>query len=205
VSAIYHRFSPDYLDPLAGFSGSMIGIPCLIGAWRNGALGLANAPTCGIADDKSLFPYVPEMITYYLGEAPLLEQPRTLDMTVDSERRHALEHFEEFVFKPVDGSGGKGIVFGPIAEAAERAAVTDRIAADPASLVAQPALDLERLPCLLTDGTIEWRRCDLRPFVLLGSSPWVVPGGLTRVAPTPDAWLVNSSAGGGVKDTWVAA
>jgi uncharacterized circularly permuted ATP-grasp superfamily protein len=205
VSAIYHRFSPDYLDPLAGFSGSMIGIPCLIGAWRNGVLGLANAPTCGIADDKSLFPYVPEMISYYLGEAPLLEQPRTLDLTVTAERRHALEHFEDFVFKPVDGSGGKGIVFGPIAEPAEKAATIDRIGAEPASLIAQPALDLERLPCLLTDGTMEWRRCDLRPFVLLGSSPWVVPGGLTRVAPTPDAWLVNSSAGGGVKDTWVAA
>jgi uncharacterized circularly permuted ATP-grasp superfamily protein len=205
VGAIYHRFSPDYLDPLAGFSGSMIGIPCLIGAWRNGAVGLANAPTCGIADDKSLFPYVPEMISYYLGEAPLLEQPRTLDLTVAAERRHALEHFEDFVFKPVDGSGGKGIVFGPIAEPEEKAATIERIAAEPASLIAQPALDLERLPCLLTDGTIEWRRADLRPFVVLGSSPWVVPGGLTRVAPTPEAWLVNSSAGGGVKDTWVAA
>jgi uncharacterized circularly permuted ATP-grasp superfamily protein len=205
VSAIYHRFSPDYLDPLAGFSGSMIGVPCLIEAWRNGALGLANAPTCGIADDKSLFPYVPEMISYYLGEAPLLEQPRTLDMTVAAERRHALVHFEEFVFKPVDGSGGKGIVFGPIAEAEERAATVASIATAPASLIAQPALDLERLPCLLPDGSIEWRRCDLRPFVLLGPSPWVAPGGLTRVAPTPDAWLVNSSAGGGVKDTWVTA
>jgi uncharacterized circularly permuted ATP-grasp superfamily protein len=205
VSAIYHRFSPDYLDPLAGFSGSLIGIPSLIGAWRNGVLGLANAPTCGIADDKSLFPYVPEMISYYLGEAPLLEQPRTLDLTVAGERRHALEHFEDFVFKPVDGSGGKGIVFGPIAAPAEKAATIERITADPPSLIAQPALDLERLPCVLTDGTIEWRRCDLRPFVLLGSSPWVVPGGLTRVAPTPHAWLVNSSAGGGVKDTWVAA
>jgi uncharacterized circularly permuted ATP-grasp superfamily protein len=145
------------------------------------------------------------MISYYLGEAPLLDQPRTLDLTVPAERRHAFQHFEDFVFKPVDGSGGKGIVFGPIAKPEDKAATIERIATDPASLIAQPALDLERLPCLLTDGTIEWRRCDLRPFVLLGSSPWVVPGGLTRVAPAPDAWLVNSSAGGGVKDTWVAA
>jgi uncharacterized circularly permuted ATP-grasp superfamily protein len=116
-----------------------------------------------------------------------------------------LAHFEDFVFKPIDSRGGKGIVFGPIAPADEREATAAAIEADPASLVAQPALDLERLPCLLADGTIEWRRCDLRPFVVLGSSPWVVPGGLTRVAPTTDAWLVNSSAGGGVKDTWVAA
>jgi uncharacterized circularly permuted ATP-grasp superfamily protein len=205
VSAIYHRFSPDYLDPLAGFGGSVIGVPCLISAWRNGALGLANAPTCGIADDKSLFPYVPDMIHYYLGETPLLEQPLTLDLTEAVQRRHVLAHFEDFVFKPVDGSGGKGIVFGPIAPADEREATTAAIDADPASLIAQPALELERLPCLMADGTVERRRCDLRPFVLLGSSPWVVPGGLTRVAPSTDAWLVNSSAGGGVKDTWVAA
>ncbi|HVS06956.1 MAG TPA: circularly permuted type 2 ATP-grasp protein [Candidatus Dormibacteraeota bacterium] len=205
VSAIYHRFSPDYLDPLAGFGGSVIGVPCLIAAWRNGELGLANAPTCSIADDKSLFPYVPDMVRYYLGEPPLLEQPYTLDLTDPAQRRHALAHFEDFVFKPVEGSGGKGIVFGPIAPAEERAATAAAVEAEPASLIAQPALDLERLPCLMTDGTIEWRRCDLRPFVLLGSSPWVVPGGLTRVAPTTEAWLVNSSAGGGVKDTWVAA
>jgi uncharacterized circularly permuted ATP-grasp superfamily protein len=177
----------------------------LIAAWRNGALGLANAPTCSIADDKSLFPYVPDMIHYYLGETPLLEQPLTLDLTEPAQRRHVLAHFEDFVFKPIDGSGGKGIVFGPVAPAEEREATMAAIDADPARLIAQPALDLERLPCLMPDGSIEWRRCDLRPFVLLGPSPWVVPGGLTRVAPTTDAWLVNSSAGGGVKDTWVAA
>jgi uncharacterized circularly permuted ATP-grasp superfamily protein len=205
VTAIYHRFSPDYLDPLAGFSGSVIGVPCLITAWRNGALGLANAPTCSVADDKSLFPYVPEMIRYYLSESSLLDQPPTLDLTQVAQRRHVLAHFEDFVFKPVDGSGGKGIVFGPIASSDDRAATAATITAEPASLVAQPALDLERLPCVTADGSIEWKRCDLRPFVLLGSSPWVVPGGLTRVAPTSDAWLVNSSAGGGVKDTWVAA
>jgi uncharacterized circularly permuted ATP-grasp superfamily protein len=205
VTAIYHRFSPDYLDPLAGFSGSVIGVPCLISAWRNGALGLANAPSCSIADDKSLFPYVPEMIRYYLGETPRLDQPPTLDLSQATQRRHVLAHFRDFVFKPVDGSGGKGIVFGPIADGEQRAATAAVIEAEPASLVAQLALDLERLPCVTADGTIEWRRCDLRPFVLLGSSPWVVPGGLTRVAPDSDAWLVNSSAGGGVKDTWVAA
>jgi uncharacterized circularly permuted ATP-grasp superfamily protein len=177
----------------------------LISAWCNGALGLANAPTCGIADDKSLFPYVPDMIHYYLGEMPLLEQPYSLDLTEMASRRRVIEQFEDFVFKPIDGSGGKGIVFGPIASAEERAATVAAIEAEPASLIAQPALDLERLPCLMPDGTVEWRRCDLRPFVVLGSSPWVVPGGLTRVAPSTDAWLVNSSAGGGVKDTWVAA
>jgi uncharacterized circularly permuted ATP-grasp superfamily protein len=205
VSAIYHRFSPGYLDPLAGFAHSLIGVPGLITAWRNGRLGLANAPTCGIADDKSLFSYVPEMIRFYLGEAPQLEQPPSLDLTQAPQRRHVLAHFDDYVFKPVDGSGGKGIVFGPVAKPEERMAVATSIAAEPASLIAQPALDLERLPCLMSDGSIERRRCDLRPFVVLGGSPWVVPGGLTRVAPTVDAWLVNSSAGGGVKDTWVAA
>jgi uncharacterized circularly permuted ATP-grasp superfamily protein len=109
----------------------VIGVPCLISAWRNGALGLANAPTCSIADDKSLFPYVPEMIRYYLGETPLLDQPYTLDLTEPASRKRVLAHFEDFVFKPVDGSGGKGIVFGPIASAEERVATWAAIDACP--------------------------------------------------------------------------
>jgi uncharacterized circularly permuted ATP-grasp superfamily protein len=203
VSTIYHRYSPEYLDPVGGVPDSLIGIPALMAAWSEGNLGLANAPTCGVADDKSVFPYVPEMIRYYLGESPILDQPPTLDLTDPVHAARALDGFGDHVFKPVDGSGGKGIIFGPTAGELERAAVMTTALARPSALIAQPALEIERLPCVGTDGSIEYRRCDLRPFVVLGDEPWVVPGGLTRVAPDSDSYLVNSSAGGGIKDTWV--
>ena len=203
VSTIYHRYSPEYLDPVGGVAASLIGIPALLGAWRAGKLGLANAPTCGVADDKSVFPYVPEMIRYYLGESPILDQAPTLDLTDPVHAARALNAFGDHVFKPVDGSGGRGIVFGPTAGDLERAAVMTTALTRPLALIAQPALEIERLPCVGADGSIEYRRCDLRPFVVLGDEPWVVPGGLTRVAPDCDSYLVNSSAGGGVKDTWV--
>ena len=205
VSTIYHRYSPEYLDPVGGAPDSLIGIPALLAAWRGGNLGLANAPTCGVADDKSIFPFVPEMIRYYLGESPILDQPPTLDLTDPVHAARALDAFGDHVFKPVDGSGGKGIVFGPTAGELERAAVMTTALTRPSSLIAQPALEIDRLPCVAADGSIEYRRCDLRPFVVLGDEPWVVPGGLTRVAPDGDSYLVNSSAGGGIKDTWVEA
>ena len=205
VATIYHRYSPEYLDPVGGSPDSVIGIPALLAAWRSGSLGLANAPTCGVADDKSVFPFVPEMIRYYLGETPLLEQPPTMDLTDPTHAARALEEFDRMVFKPVDGSGGKGIVFGPAAGELERAAVVATTLTRPSALIAQPALEIERLPCIADDGSTEYRRADLRPFVVLGDEPWVVPGGLTRVAPDCDSFLVNSSAGGGVKDTWIEA
>lgn len=203
VSAVYHRYSPEYLDPVGGDPESLIGVPAILGAWRSGNLALANSPTCGVADDKSLFPHVPTMIRYYLGETPILEQPPTLDLADPAQRTRALEDFDAHVFKPVDGSGGKGIVFGPQAEAAEREFVRATAQSQPTALVAQPVLEIDRLPCVAADGTIEERRCDLRPFVVLGAEPYVMPGGLTRVAPHRDSWLVNSSAGGGIKDTWI--
>jgi len=205
VSTIYHRYSPEYLDPVGGAADSLIGIPALLAAWHGGNLGLANAPTCGVADDKSVFPYVPEMIRYYLGESAILEQPPTIDLTDPVRAARALEAFGDHVFKPVDGSGGKGIVFGPTAGERERAAVMATARMRPSALIAQPALEIDRLPCVAADGSLEERRCDLRPFVILGDDPWVVPGGLTRVAPDRDSYLVNSSAGGGIKDTWVEA
>jgi uncharacterized circularly permuted ATP-grasp superfamily protein len=205
ISTIYHRYSPEFLDPVGGSADSLIGIPALLAAWRSGRLGLANAPTCGVGDDKSVFPYVPEMIRYYLGETPILEQPPTLDLAEPTHAARAFDRFHDHVFKPVDGSGGKGIVFGPTAAEEDRAAVIATALTRPSALVAQPALEIERLPCVAADGTVEERRCDLRPFVVLGDDPWVVPGGLTRVAPNADSWLVNSSAGGGIKDTWVEA
>jgi uncharacterized circularly permuted ATP-grasp superfamily protein len=205
VSAVYHRYSPEYLDPVGGTPESLIGVPALLGAWRSGKLALANAPSCGVADDKSLFPYVPAMIRYYLGETPILQQPPTIDLTDAAQRAHALDAFDAHVFKPVDGSGGKGIVFGPQAADADREHVRATAQTRPATLVAQPVLEIDRLPCVAADGSIEERRCDLRPFVVMGDQPWVLPGGLTRVAPGRDSWLVNSSAGGGIKDTWIEA
>jgi uncharacterized circularly permuted ATP-grasp superfamily protein len=205
VSAVYHRYSPEYLDPVGGAPESLIGVPALLGAWRSGSLALANAPTCGVGDDKSLFPYVPAMIRYYLGETPILQQPPTLDLADPVQRSHALDAFDAHVFKPVDGSGGKGIVFGPRAAAADREQVRTLTQSRPTAFIAQPVLEIDRLPCIAADGSVEERRCDLRPFVILGEQPWVLPGGLTRVAPDRDSWLVNSSAGGGIKDTWIEA
>jgi uncharacterized circularly permuted ATP-grasp superfamily protein len=203
VSAVYHRYSPEYLDPVGGAPESLIGVPALLSAWRSGNVALANAPTCGVADDKSLFPYVPAMIRYYLGETPLLQQPPTLDLADPVQRAHALDAFDSHVFKPVEGSGGKGIIFGPEAAAEDREHVRETARSRPAALVAQPLLEIDRLPCIAADGSVEERRCDLRPFTVVGDQPWVLPGGLTRVAPDTDSWLVNSSAGGGIKDTWV--
>ena len=203
VARIYHRYSPEYLDPLGGRDDSLIGVPFLFAAWRQGKVVLANAPTCGVADDKRLFPYVPALIQYYLGEQPMLEQPLTIGLESLPRRREVLARFDDFVFKPVNGSGGKGIVFGPVANGEERAALSAALDAAPGTMVAQPLLEIERLPCVASGGDLEYRRCDLRAFVVVDVDPWVMPGGLTRVAPGTDQWLVNSSAGGGVKDTWV--
>ena len=202
VSAVYHRFSPEFLDPVAN-PETVIGIAFLLTAWRNGAVALVNAPTCGAADNKAVFAHVPAMIRYYLGEDPLLQQPPTLSLGRPDHRSAALERVDELVFKPVGESGGKGIVFGPAASAAELDAIRRAVRANPGGYVAQPALEVETLPCLRPDGTTTMRRADLRAFVIHGDDPWVMPGGLTRVAPTADCWLVNSSAGGGVKDTWI--
>src|SRR6202171_3436757 len=203
VARIYHRYSPEYLDPLGGRDDSLIGIPFLFAAWRQGKVVLANAPTCGVANAKPLFPYVPALTQYYLGEQPMLEQPLTIGLENISRRREVLARFDDCVFKPVNGSGGKGIVFGPVANGEERAAVSAALDEAPGTMVAQPLLQIERLPCVASAGELEWRRCDLRAFVVVDVDPWVMPGGLTRVAPGTDQCLVNSSAGGGVKDTWV--
>jgi uncharacterized circularly permuted ATP-grasp superfamily protein len=133
----------------------------------------------------------------------MLEQPPTIELEDLARRREVLARFDDFVFKPVNGSGGKGIVFGPVAGGDERAAVGSALEEEPGAMIAQPVLEIERLPCVAPAGDLEWRRCDLRAFVVMDGDPWVMPGGLTRVAPGTDEWLVNSAAGGGVKDTWV--
>src|ERR1700716_1169592 len=152
VARIYHRYSPEYLDPLGGRDDSLIGVPFLFAAWRQGKVVLANAPTCGVADDKRLFPYVPSLIKYYLGEQPMLEQPLTIDLDSLARRREVLSRFDDYVFKPVNGSGGKGIVFGPVASGEQRAALSATLEAAPGTMVAQPLLEIERLPCVASEG-----------------------------------------------------
>src|SRR5258708_566983 len=203
LARISARYSPEFLDPLGGRDDSLIGIPFLFAAWRQGRVVLANAPTCGVADDKRLFPYVPSLIQYYLGEQPMLEQPATIGLENVAKRREVLARFDDYVFKPVNGCGGKGIVFGPVARGEERAAVSATLEQAPGTMVAKPLLEIERLPCVASAGDLEWRRCDLRAIVVTDREPWVMPGCLTLLAPGADAWLVNASAGGGAEDTWV--
>lgn len=203
VDVIYSRVNADWLDPLVFRPDSMLGVPGLIDAWRRGNVALANAPGTGVADDKAIYPYVPKMIRYFLGEEPLLPNVPTFELTDDAQRRHVIENLDEMVLKPVDASGGYGILFGARLSAEERADVADTLAATPRHWLAQQEVALSRAACLDADGCLEPRCVDLRPFVVLEERPWVMPGGLTRVAANPDTMLVNSSQGGGAKDTWI--
>ncbi len=203
VDVIYSRVNAEWLDPLVFRSDSLLGVPGLIEAWRRGSVALANAPGTGVADDKALYPYVPKMIRYYLGEAPILDSAPTYDITDDRQRQHVVANLERMVLKPVDASGGYGILFGDKLSAAESEEAGRRLEAEPRAWLAQEQVQLSRAICVSPDGGLEARCVDLRPFVLLDEQPWVVPGGLTRVAATPDTLIVNSSQGGGSKDTWV--
>ena len=203
VDVIYSRVNADWLDPLVFRPDSMLGVPGLIDAWRRGNVALANAPGTGVADDKAIYPYVPKMIRYFLGEEPLLPNVPTFDLTDDVQRRHVVDNLDEMVLKPVDASGGYGILFGGRLTSEERSAAVDALAATPRHWLAQREVTLSRAVCLDADGCLEPRCVDLRPFVVLDEQPWVMPGGLTRVAANPDTMLVNSSQGGGAKDTWI--
>ena len=203
LDVIYSRVNADWLDPLVFRPESLLGAPGLIDAWRRGNIALANAPGTGVADDKAIYPYVPEMIRYFLGEDPILPNVETFDLTDDRQRRHVGDNLQDMVLKPVDASGGYGIVFGEQLSAAERERTIDAINARPRHWLAQRQVALSRAACLNDDGSIEARCVDLRPFVVLDEQPWVMPGGLTRVAPDPHTMLVNSSQGGGAKDTWI--
>jgi uncharacterized circularly permuted ATP-grasp superfamily protein len=203
VDVVYSRVNSEWIDPLVFRSESMLGCPGIIEAWRRGNVALANAPGTGVADDKAIYPYVPEMIRYYLGEEPLLDNVATYDLTDRVQRSHVLASFDRIVFKPVDASGGYGIHFGRLMGRAERDEMVARVVAQPRAWLAQEEVRLSRAVCLGDDGGFEARSVDLRPFVLLDEQPWIVPGGLTRVAGSPDQLVVNSSQGGGSKDTWV--
>jgi len=195
VDVIYRRVDDEELGP--GHP------PGLLAAARNGAVVLANALGNGVGDDKGVYPYVPAMIGYYLGEQPLLPNVTTLRCWLPDERGEALARMADLVFKPVAGYGGQGIVFGPTTDRAGLARLREQVQADPRGWIAQPMLALSKLPTLV-GGRLVPRRADLRPFVVNdGESLWVLPGGLTRVAADSDSLLVNSSQGGGSKDTWV--
>jgi uncharacterized circularly permuted ATP-grasp superfamily protein len=202
VDVIYRRVDDDFLDPLAFRAESMLGVPGLLTAYREGNVTIANAVGTGIADDKSIYPYVPEMIRFYLDEAPLLNNVPTWVLREPADCAYVLEHLEELVVKEVHGAGGYGMLVGPAASRAECEAFRARIRASPASYIAQPTLALSTCPTFVESG-IAPRHVDLRPFVLSGREVRIVPGGLTRVALREGSLVVNSSQGGGTKDTWV--
>jgi uncharacterized circularly permuted ATP-grasp superfamily protein len=202
VHVIYRRVDDDFLDPRAFRADSMLGVPGLFSAYRAGRVTLANAIGTGVADDKSIYPYVPEMIRFYLGEEPVLNNVETFRCYLKEHRDHVLEHLDELVVKEVHGAGGYGMLIGPTSTAAEREAFRQRILAAPDKYIAQPTLALSTCPTFVEAGVAP-RHIDLRPYVLSGRTVNLVPGGLTRVALTAGSLVVNSSQGGGTKDTWV--
>jgi len=203
VDVIYRRVDDDFIDPLAFRTDSILGAAGLFNAYRAGNVTLANAFGTGVADDKALYAYVPAIIRYYLGEEPIINNVETYLMTDKSQRRHALDNLDKLVVKAVGESGGYGMLIGPHSSAADRDDFRRRIEANPRNYIAQPTLDFSRSPCLLEDGSIEPRHVDLRPYILFGDKVTIVPGGLTRVALRKGSLVVNSSQGGGSKDTWV--
>jgi uncharacterized circularly permuted ATP-grasp superfamily protein len=202
VDVIYRRVDDDFLDPLAFRPDSILGVPGLFNAYRAGNVALANAIGTGVADDKAVYAYVPAIIRYYLGEDPILPNIETYLLSDPKQRQHVLENLDKLVVKAVGESGGYGMLIGPHSTAAQRDEFRDRIIAEPRNYIAQPTLALSRAPCFI-DGRIEARHVDLRPYILYGDEVTLVPGGLTRVALQRGSLVVNSSQGGGSKDTWV--
>jgi uncharacterized circularly permuted ATP-grasp superfamily protein len=203
VDVIYRRVDDDFIDPLAFRGDSILGAAGLFNAYRAGNVTLANAFGTGVADDKALYAYVPAIIKYYLDEDPILNNVETYLLTDAKQRSHVKENLEKLVVKAVGESGGYGMLVGPQSSSAEREEFKRRIDADPRNYIAQPTLLFSRAPCLLEDGSIGARHVDLRPYILFGDKVTIVPGGLTRVALRQGSLVVNSSQGGGSKDTWV--
>jgi uncharacterized circularly permuted ATP-grasp superfamily protein len=202
VDVIYRRIDDAFLDPQVFRRDSLLGVPGLFGAYRAGNVSLSNAVGTGVADDKSTYPYVPDMIRFYLKEEPLLNNVPTWQCRKPRDLAYVLEHLAELVVKEVQGSGGYGMLIGPDASKAQLAAFRKRLRAKPANYIAQPTLSLSTCPTWVKRG-IAPRHVDLRPFVLSGREIQLVPGGLTRVALKAGSLVVNSSQGGGTKDTWV--
>jgi uncharacterized circularly permuted ATP-grasp superfamily protein len=204
VDVIYRRVDDDFLDPLTFRRDSLLGVPGLMNVYREGNVGLANAPGAGIADDKAVYTFMPELIKYYLGEAPLLPQVPTYLGFRPKDLAYIRDHAHELVIKTTGDSGGYGMLMGPFASKKGIEEYVGRMRKNPANYVAQPLVELSAHPTYV-DGRFEPRRIDLRPFILYGETIRVLPGGLTRVALRPGSYVVNSSQGGGSKDTWVLA
>ncbi len=202
IDVIYRRIDDDFLDPLAFQPDSNLGVPGLLNAYRAGNVALANAIGTGVADDKAIYAYVPTIIRYYLDEEPILPNVETYLLTDKAQQQYVLEHLDELVIKAVGEAGGYGMLIGPYSTAAQREVFRSQVIANPRNYIAQPTLALSRAPCII-DNQIEPRHVDLRPFVLFGEHVTIVPGGLTRVALKRGSLVVNSSQGGGSKDTWV--
>ena len=202
VDVIYRRVDDDFLDPLVFRPDSLLGVPGLMEAYRHGSVVIANAPGTGVADDKSVYPYVPDLIRYYLSEDPILANVPTRICRRPDELEYTLDNLERLVVKRVGGSGGYGMLVGPHATPAEREAYAREIRANPADFVSQPVLSFSRAPCFV-DGRPEPRHVDLRPFVLRGRRTRLVPGAFCRIALRRGSIVVNSSQGGGGKDIWV--
>lgn len=204
VDVIYRRIDDDFLDPESFRADSMLGVPGLMRAYQKGNVALANAPGNGVADDKVVYAYVPDMIRYYLDEDAILPNVPTYLCWRDADRQHVLANLDKLVVKAANEAGGYGMLIGPHASVAEREEFGRRIQARPREYIAQPTLALSRVPTLIGDH-LEGRHVDLRPYVLYGKEIRVLPGGLTRVALRKGSLVVNSSQGGGSKDTWVLA
>jgi uncharacterized circularly permuted ATP-grasp superfamily protein len=202
VDVLYRRVDDAFLDPLAFRQDSLLGVPGLLSVYRAGRVGLCNAIGTGVADDKSTYPYVPDMIRFFLGEEPLLQNVPTWQCKQPRDFELVMDRLPELVVKEVQGSGGYGMLIGPTARKAEIEAFRARIRANPANYIAQPTLSLSTCPTFVEQGVAP-RHVDLRPYVLSGKEIKLVPGGLTRVALKEGSLVVNSSQGGGTKDTWV--
>jgi uncharacterized circularly permuted ATP-grasp superfamily protein len=202
VDVIYRRLDADFLDPLAFRPDSMLGVPGLLAAYRLGNVVICNAVGTGVADDKSIYPYVPEMVRFYLGEEPILKNVPTWQCRKPDDLAHVLSRLDELVVKEVHGAGGYGMLVGPTSSKAEIEAFRRVLVANPGNYIAQPTLALSSCPTFVEEGVAP-RHIDLRPFVLVGRETRIVPGGLTRVALRRGSLVVNSSQGGGTKDTWV--
>jgi len=202
VDVLYRRIDDDFIDPEVFRADSMLGVPGLMRAYRAGRVALANAPGTGVADDKAVYAYVPEMIKYYLDQDSILHNVETFLCWREKDLKYVLANLDKLVVKKVGESGGYGMLVGPHASPKERTEYGEQVKANPRNFIAQPTLALSRVPTLIDDH-FEGRHVDLRPYILYGEEIYVMPGGLTRVALKKGSLVVNSSQGGGSKDTWV--
>ena len=204
VDVIYRRIDDAFLDPLCFRPDSMLGVPGLMDVYRSGGVSICSAPGAGVADDKAVYTYVPEMVRFYLGEEPILQNVPTWQCAKADDLGHVLDNLADLVVKEVHGSGGYGMLVGPKSTREQIEAFRAKIVADPDNYIAQPTLALSTVPSFVEEGVAP-RHVDLRPYCLVGERIELVPGGLTRVALREGSLVVNSSQGGGVKDTWVLA